>query len=63
MKKLLFYAIFLCLSSLSIFAQNTPAKGLKGLHVAGPNEIKPGTPLMLNPAETPIYDENFERLS
>lgn len=63
MKKPLFFALFLCLSSLGIFAQSTTAKDLKGLHVAGPNEIKPGTPLMLNPAETPIYNENFERLT
>jgi len=63
MKKPLFFAIFLCLSFISTFAQNTPAKDLKGLHVAGPNEIKPGTPLMLNPAVMPIYNEHFERLT
>jgi hypothetical protein len=63
MKKLLFYAIFLGLSSLSVFAQHTEAKGLEGLHRAGANEIKPGTPLMLNPAVMPIYNENFERLT
>ncbi len=63
MKKLLFYTIFLGLSIISALAQNVPAKGLEGLHVAGPNEIKPGTPLMLNPAVMPIYNENFERLT
>jgi alkyl hydroperoxide reductase subunit AhpC len=63
MKKLLFFALSISLSSWSILAQNTTAKGLEGLHIAGPNEIKPGTPLMLNPAEMPIYNENFERLT
>ena len=63
MKKLLFFAISISLSSWSILAQNTTAKGLEGLHIAGPNEIKPGTPLMLNPAVMPIYNENFERLT
>jgi peroxiredoxin len=63
MKKLLFFAISISLSSWSILAQNTTAKGLEGLHIAGPNEIKPGTPLLLNPAEMPIYNENFERLT
>jgi peroxiredoxin len=63
MKKLLFYTIFLGLSIISALAQNVPAKGLEGLHVAGPNEIKPGTPLMLNPSVMPIYNEHFERLT
>jgi peroxiredoxin len=63
MKNKFFYLAFIALLNLSITAQNTQPKALEGLHVAGPNEIKPGTPLMLNPAEMPIYNENFERLT
>ena len=63
MKNKFLYLSFLCILNLSISAQNTAPKALEGLHVAGPNEIKPGTPLMLNPAVMPIYNENFERLT
>jgi peroxiredoxin len=63
MKNKFFYLAFISLLNLSITAQNTPPKALEGLHAAGPNEIKPGTPLMLNPAVMPIYNEHFERLT
>jgi len=63
MKNKFLYLTFLCILKLSITAQNTTTKALEGLHLAGPNELKPGTPLMLNPAEMPIYNENFERLT
>ena len=63
MKNNFLFLSFLCILNLSIYAQNTAPKALEGLHRAGPNEIKPGTPLMLNPAVMPIYNENFERLT
>ncbi|MEY3075289.1 MAG: hypothetical protein RJB25_931 [Bacteroidota bacterium] len=63
MKNNFLFLSFLCILNLSIYAQNAAPKALEGLHRAGPNEIKPGTPLMLNPAVMPIYNENFERLT
>jgi peroxiredoxin len=63
MKNKFIYTVILCFFTLSITAQNTAPKALEGLHLAGPNELNPGTPLMLNPAEMPIYNENFERLT
>jgi peroxiredoxin len=63
MKNKFLYLAFISILHLSITAQNNTPKALEGLHLAGPNEIKPGTPLMLNPAEMPIYNENFERLT
>jgi peroxiredoxin len=63
MKNKFLFLTFLSILHLSITAQNNMPKALEGLHLAGPNEIKPGTPLMLNPAEMPIYNENFERLT
>ena len=63
MKNKFIYTVILCFFTLSITAQNTAPKALEGLHLAGPNELNPGTPLMLNPTEMPIYNENFERLT
>lgn len=38
---------------------NNPLKGLKK---AGPGDLDPGTPLMLNPSVIPIYFEDFSRI-
>ena len=36
---------------------------LKGLKIAGPGDIKPGTPLMLDPMSTPMYDEQLQKIN
>jgi thiol-disulfide isomerase/thioredoxin len=44
------------------FTQDTLVKNnhvLKNLKKAKPGDIEPGTPLMLDPSSTPMYDENF----
>jgi peroxiredoxin len=43
----------------SLSSQTNP---LSGLRLAGPGDIEPGTPLMLDPMSTPIYDEQFQKV-
>jgi peroxiredoxin len=39
------------------------ANPLAGLRLAGPGDIEPGTPLMLDPMSTPMYDEQFQKVN
>jgi peroxiredoxin len=36
---------------------------LQGLKKAGPGDIQPGTPLMLDPMSMPMYDEQFQKIN
>jgi peroxiredoxin len=36
---------------------------LQGLTKAGPGDIQPGTPLMLDPMSMPMYDEQFQKIN
>jgi peroxiredoxin len=36
---------------------------LQGLKKAGPGDIEPGTPLMLDPMSMPMYDEQFQKIN
>ena len=36
---------------------------LEGLKLAGPGDIQQGTPLMLDPMSTPMYDEQFQKIN
>ncbi|MFM8596371.1 MAG: peroxiredoxin family protein, partial [Flavobacteriales bacterium] len=36
---------------------------LKGLKLAGPGDLQPGTPLMLNPMITPIYNDSLRKIN
>lgn len=36
---------------------------IEGLKLAGPGDIQQGTPLMLDPMSTPIYDEQFQKIN
>ena len=36
---------------------------LQGLKKAGPGDIQPGTPLMLDPISMPMYDEQFQKIN
>jgi peroxiredoxin len=59
-KNLSVVVLFL-LNALIIHGQTTnPFEGLK---LAGPEDIKQGTPLMLDPMSTPIYDEKFQKIN
>jgi peroxiredoxin len=59
-KNLSVVVLFL-LNALIILGQTTnPFEGLK---LAGPDDIKRGTPLMLDPISTPIYDEQFQQIN
>lgn len=36
---------------------------LQGLKKAGPGDIQPGTPMMLDPMSTPMYNEQFQKIN
>lgn len=62
-KARLIVATVLCCISMHAFAQNQSAPNpLSGLRKAAEGDIQPGTPLMLNPDETPMYFEDMTRL-
>jgi peroxiredoxin len=44
----------------SLGRQDNP---LSGLRLAGPGDIDPGKPLMLDPMSTPMYDEQFKKVN
>ncbi len=62
-----FYFLIALLSiSISDFQAQTKQEELnvlKGLKIAGPGDIKPGTPLMLDPMSTPMYDEQLQKIN
>jgi len=45
------------------FVQAQISNPLEGLKLAGPGDIPPGTPLMLDPVSMPMYDEQFQKIS
>lgn len=45
------------------FIQGQTAIPIEGLKLAGPGDIQQGTPLMLDPNSTPIYDEQFQKIN
>ena len=45
------------------FVQAQISNPLEGLKLAGPGDIPPGPPLMLDPVSTPMYDEQFQKIS
>ena len=62
-----FYFLIALLSiSISDFQAQTKQEELnvlKGLKIAGPGDIKPGTPMQLDPISTPIYDEQLKKIN
>jgi peroxiredoxin len=65
-------SLFLSISLLIIilnsnfgFSQNlvNDSTILKGLKLAGPGDLQPGTPLMLNPMITPIYNDSLRKIN
>jgi len=59
--KQLFVLVLLLINIQFIQAQNS--NPLEGLKLAGPGDIQPGTPLMLDPMSTPMYDEKFQKIN
>ncbi len=43
-------------------SETNTSNPLAGLTVAGPGDMDPGTPLMLDPMNTPMYDEALNRI-
>ena len=59
MKAKFYFPIAFLLISTNLFSQSNP---LSGLRKAEPGDIEPGTPLMLNPYETPMFIEDTTRI-
>lgn len=45
------------------FFHGQTASPIEGLKLAGPGDIQQGTPLMLDPMSTPIYDEQIQKIN
>ena len=45
------------------FINGQTTKSLEGLKLAGPGDIQQGTPLMIDPMSTPMYDEQFQKIN
>ena len=43
--------------------QGQTTNPLEGLKLAGPGDIQQGTPLMIDPMSTPMYDEQFQKIN
>ena len=60
----------MCIDSSWLSAQTIQSDSIKnestvlqGLKKAGPGDIQPGTPLMLDPMSMPMYDEQFQKIN
>jgi peroxiredoxin len=60
----------MCIDSSWLSAQTIQSDSIKnestvlqGLKKAGPGDIEPGTPLMLDPMSMPMYDEQFQKIN
>ena len=60
----------MCIDSSWLSAQTIQSDNIKnestvlqGLKKAGPGDIQPGTPLMLDPMSMPMYDEQFQKIN
>ena len=64
---LLFISMFLidaqCVHAQIADSLSRQANPLSGLRLAGPGDIDPGRPLMLDPMSTPMYDEQFKKVN
>jgi peroxiredoxin len=58
-KRIFIIFIAICSILFDLYAQQNTNNPLQGLKIAGPGDIEPGTPLMLDPNVTPIFYENF----
>jgi peroxiredoxin len=70
-KRLFFFFTCLLLTNSHLLLAQDPTNDtitshpnpLSGLRLAGPRDIDPGTPLMLDPVNTPMYDEQLNLIS
>ena len=61
LNKMILFAGIVFVNFQFIYGQTT--NPLEGLKLAGPGDIQQGTPLMIDPLSTPLYDEQFQKIN
>ena len=61
LNKMILFAGIIFVNFQFIYGQTT--NPLEGLKLAGPGDIQQGTPLMIDPMSTPMYDEQFQKIN